>query len=55
MAAYESGDHEKAAREIERLAPDKGLRQVDSYRYQEQRRIFLDRALSAGFHDYPEG
>lgn len=45
----------QAAREIERLAPGKGFVQVDSYRTEEEKALFLDWVLTAEFHDYPEG
>jgi cyclopropane fatty-acyl-phospholipid synthase-like methyltransferase len=45
----------QAIAEIERLAPGKGYIQVDSYRSDEQREIFLSWVLTAKFHDFPEG
>ncbi len=51
----ERADAIRALREIERLAPGHGFVQVDSYRTQAQREIFLDWVLTAKFHDYPEG
>jgi SAM-dependent methyltransferase len=45
----------KSLREIERLAPGRGFVQVDSYRTEEQRALFLDWVLTAKFHDYPAG
>lgn len=44
-----------ALQEIERLAPGKGFVQVDSYRTQEQKKVFESWVLTAEFHDYPEG
>jgi SAM-dependent methyltransferase len=45
----------QAIAEIERLAPGKGYIQVDSYRSDAQREIFLSWVLTAKFHDFPEG
>ena len=44
-----------ALKEIQRLAPDKGFVQVDSYRTQEEKNIFESWVLTAMHHDYPEG
>ena len=44
-----------AVKEIERLAPGKGFIQVDSYRTEAQRALFLDWVLTAEFHDDPKG
>ena len=41
--------------EIERLAPNKGFVQVDSYFTSEQKKIFESWVLTAYFHDYPDG
>jgi ubiquinone/menaquinone biosynthesis C-methylase UbiE len=45
----------QAVSEIQRLAPGKGFIQVDSYRTPEQKAIFESWALTAEYHDYPEG
>jgi len=41
--------------EIERLAPNKGFVQVDSYFTSEPKKIFESWVLTAYFHDYPDG
>ena len=43
-----------ALHEMERLAPGKGFVQVDSYRSQEQKELFLSWVLTAEYHDYPD-
>jgi ubiquinone/menaquinone biosynthesis C-methylase UbiE len=48
-------DARRAIAEVERLAPGKGYIQVDSYRTDKQREIFLSWVLTAKFHDFPEG
>ncbi len=46
----------KALREIERVTRDsKAYVQVDSYRTEEERELFLDWVLTAFTHDYPDG
>ncbi len=45
----------QAVREIERLAPGKGYIQVDSYRTEEEKELFLDWVLTAHTHYRPEG
>jgi cyclopropane fatty-acyl-phospholipid synthase-like methyltransferase len=45
----------KAVTEIERLAPGKGYIQVDSYRTDAERLLFLDWVLTAHSHFDPEG
>jgi len=46
----------EAVREIERVARDgKAYIQVDSYRTEEERELFLDWVLTAYTHDWPEG
>jgi len=43
-------------KEITRVTrQNKAFVQVDSYRTQEQRELFLDWVLTAKFHDYPQG
>ena len=44
-----------ALREIERVARVKPIMQVDSYRTEEERDLFLDWVLTAHTHDYPQG
>lgn len=44
-----------ALHEIERLAPGRGFVQVDSYRTQEQKKVFESWVLTAEFYDYPSG
>lgn len=45
----------RALKEMERLAPGKGFVQVDSYRNEAERQVFLNWVLTAKFHDYPQG
>ncbi len=45
----------QAARELQRVAPDGGYIQVDSYRTPEERELFLDWVLTAKTHEYPDG
>lgn len=45
----------RAVREIERLAPGKGFIQVDSYRTEEEKALFLDWVLTARTHYFPDG
>jgi SAM-dependent methyltransferase len=45
----------QAVRELQRVAPDGGYVQVDSYRTPEERELFLDWVLTAKTHDYPDG
>jgi ubiquinone/menaquinone biosynthesis C-methylase UbiE len=45
----------RALKEIQRLSGGKAYVQVDSYRDEEQRKLFLDWVLTANFHDYPDG
>jgi cyclopropane fatty-acyl-phospholipid synthase-like methyltransferase len=44
-----------ALKEIQRLSPDKGFIQVDSFRTPEQKAIFESWVLTAEFYDYPSG
>ncbi len=44
-----------ALKEIQRLAPGRGFVQIDSYRTEEQKKVFESWVLTAEFHDYPEG
>jgi SAM-dependent methyltransferase len=44
-----------ALQEMERLAPGKCFIQVDSYRTEEQKELFLSWVLTAEHHDYPDG
>jgi ubiquinone/menaquinone biosynthesis C-methylase UbiE len=44
-----------ALQEIQRLAPGRGFVQIDSYRTEEQKKVFESWVLTAEFHDYPEG
>jgi SAM-dependent methyltransferase len=44
----------KAVQEIERLAPGKGFIQVDSYKNEEQKKIFESWVLTAKYYGYPE-
>jgi ubiquinone/menaquinone biosynthesis C-methylase UbiE len=44
-----------ALHEIERLAPGNSFVQVDSYRTQEQKKVFESWVLTAKFYDYPSG
>lgn len=48
-------DAKVAIREVERLAPGRGFIQVDSYRTEAERDLFLKWVLTAKFHDYPQG
>lgn len=43
-----------AIKEMVRVAPDCGYIQVDSYRTEEERNLFLDWVLTAKTHDYPD-
>lgn len=43
-----------ALKEIQRLAPGRGFVQIDSYRTEEQKKIFESWVLTAEFHDYPD-
>ena len=43
----------KAVKEIERLAPGKGFIQVDSYKNEEQKKIFESWVLTAKYYGYP--
>jgi ubiquinone/menaquinone biosynthesis C-methylase UbiE len=43
----------QALKEIERLAPGKGFVQVDSFRTEEERKIFEDWVLTAKYYGYP--
>lgn len=45
----------QAIREMQRVAPTAGYVQVDSYRNEEEKALFLDWVLTAKTHDYPEG
>ncbi len=45
----------QAVREIQRLAPGKGYIQVDSYRDEREKELFLDWVLTAHTHYEPEG
>jgi len=44
-----------ALKEIQRLAPGRGFVQIDSYRTEEQKKVFESWVLTAEFHDYPDG
>ena len=44
-----------ALQEIQRLCSGNSFIQVDSYRTEEDREIFLSWVLTAEFHDYPDG
>ena len=44
-----------ALQEIQRLAPGRGFVQTDSYRTEEQKKVFESWVLTAEFHDYPDG
>jgi Methylase involved in ubiquinone/menaquinone biosynthesis len=46
----------RACREVQRVRKDndRAFVQVDSYRDEEQRQLFLDWVLTAAFHDYPD-
>lgn len=54
---FERAEVIQACREIQRIRKDndKAFVQVDSYRDEEQRRLFMDWVLTAEFHDYPPG
>jgi ubiquinone/menaquinone biosynthesis C-methylase UbiE len=43
-----------ALREVQRVSKGKAFVQVDSYRTEEQRKLFEDWVLTADFHDYPQ-
>jgi ubiquinone/menaquinone biosynthesis C-methylase UbiE len=43
-----------ALQEIQRLAPGRGFVQIDSYRTEEQKKVFESWVLTAEFHDYPD-
>ena len=45
----------RSLREMQRVAGDKCFVQVDSYRTQKERDMFLNWVLTARFHDWPEG
>jgi len=45
----------QAVKEIQRLAPDMGFIQIDSYRTAEEKELFESWVLTAEFHDYPDG
>jgi SAM-dependent methyltransferase len=45
----------QAVKEMQRVTPNGGYIQVDSYRNEEQRQMFLDWVLTAKTHYYPEG
>lgn len=45
----------RALREIERVAPGRGFVQVDAYRTERERELFLDWMLTAKAYDTPEG
>ena len=45
----------QAMREMQRVAPTGGYVQVDSYRNDEEKALFLDWVLTARMHDYPDG
>lgn len=44
----------RALKEIQRLSRGRAFVQVDSYRTEEQRALFLDWVLTAQFHGYPD-
>lgn len=46
---------ERALREIERVCPGRGFVQVDAYRTELERELFLDWMLTAKCYDTPEG
>jgi len=46
---------ERALREIERVCPGRGFVQVDAYRTELEREVFLDWMLTAKCYDTPEG
>jgi len=45
----------RSLREMQRVAGDKCFVQVDSYRTQKERDMFLNWVLTAKFHDWPDG
>ncbi|QEX15064.1 methyltransferase [Hypericibacter terrae] len=45
----------RSLKEVQRLCGGRAYVQVDSYRDEEQRQLFLDWVLTANFHDYPDG
>jgi ubiquinone/menaquinone biosynthesis C-methylase UbiE len=45
----------RSLREIQRIAGDRCFVQVDSYRTQKEREMFLNWVLTAKFHDWPDG
>jgi SAM-dependent methyltransferase len=45
----------RALREIERICPGRGFVQVDAYRTEREREVFLDWMLTAKTYDTPEG
>lgn len=49
------GEVVTALAEIERLAPGRGYVQVDAYRNEAERDLFLSWVLTAKTHDYPDG
>jgi SAM-dependent methyltransferase len=44
----------RSLKEIQRLSGGRAFVQVDSYRTEEQRALFLDWVLTAKFHDFPD-
>lgn len=44
-----------ALQEIERVSKGKSFIQVDSYKTEEQKKVFEEWVLTAQYHDYPEG
>lgn len=45
----------QALKEMERIAPGKGYVQVDAYRNEAERQVFIDWVLTALTHDTPQG
>lgn len=45
----------RSLKEVQRLCGGRAYVQVDSYRDEAQRQLFLDWVLTANFHDYPDG
>ena len=45
----------RSLKEVQRLCGGRAYVQVDSYRDEQQRQLFLDWVLTANFHDYPDG
>ena len=45
----------RSLKEMQRVAGDKCFVQVDSYRTEKERDMFLDWVLTARFHDWPDG